>query len=102
VTYTVRFLPEAVEQLAALYRYVADASSRQVAADYVEAIRAYCEGLAVFPYRGTMREDLRPGLRVTHFRRRVAVAIVVDDATEQVTVLGIFAGGQDYDAILGE
>ncbi|WP_415153682.1 type II toxin-antitoxin system RelE/ParE family toxin [Propionicimonas sp.] len=68
----------------------------------MEAIRVHCEGLAVFPHRGTLREDLRPGLRVTHFRKRVAIAIVVDDNGEQVTVLGIFSGGQDDEAILGE
>lgn len=102
MTFTVRFLPEAIEQLASLYRYVAEASSPQVAADYVDAIQAHCEGLAVFPHRGTLRDDLRPGLRITHFRKRVAIAITVDDADQTVTVLGIFAGGQDYEAVLSD
>lgn len=35
--------PQTIEQLASLYRYVAEASSPQVAADYVDAIEAHCE-----------------------------------------------------------
>ena len=100
MTFAVRFAPEAADQLQSLYRYVAEASSPQVAADYVEAIVAHCEGLAVFPYRGTMRDDLRPGLRTTVYKKRVVIAIVVDDAAQRVDVLGIFAGGQDYEAVL--
>ncbi len=102
MTYGVRFLPEAVDQLKALYGYLAEVSSPQVAAHYVEAIEAYCEGLGDFPHRGTAREDLRPGLRVTHFKKRVAIAIAVDDDAQRVTVLGVFAGGQDFEAILGD
>jgi len=63
---------------------------------------AHCEGLAVFPHRGTMREDLRPGLRTTVYKKRVVIAIVVDDVAQRVDVLGIFAGGQDYEAVLSE
>ena len=100
MTYVVRFAPEAADQLQSLYRHVAEASSPQVAAHYVEAIVAHCEGLAVFPHRGTMRDDLRPGLRTTVYKKRVVIAIVVNDAAERVDVLGIFAGGQDYEAVL--
>ena len=61
---------------------------------------AHCEGLAIFPHRGTMRDDLRPGLRTTVYKKRVVIAIVVDDEAQRVDVLGIFAGGQDYEAVL--
>lgn len=61
MTFAVRFLPEAIEQLASLYRYVAEASSPQVAADYVDAIQAHCEGLAVFPHRAHCGTTSAPG-----------------------------------------
>lgn len=63
MSHTVRFAPEAFEQLEALYRYIASAASQDIAAGYVDAIVAHCEGLAVFPLRGTARYDIRPGLR---------------------------------------
>lgn len=59
-----------------------------------------CEGLALFPLRGVPREDIRPGLRVTHHKGRTLIAYAVDDDTRTVSVLGIFYGGQDYEAAL--
>ena len=100
MTYTVRFAPEAAHQLEALYRYIASSASPTVAADYVDAIVAHCEGLAVFPHRGTLRDDIRPGLRTSSYRKRAVIATFVDDEAQQVTILGVFYGGQDYDTIL--
>ena len=37
------FSPEALEQLAELFRYIAHAASPEVAARYIEAIVSYCE-----------------------------------------------------------
>lgn len=61
---------------------------------------ATCERLALFPLRGVPREDIRPGLRVTHHKGRILVAYSVDEDTRTVSVLGIFYGGQDYEAAL--
>ncbi|MDM0024443.1 type II toxin-antitoxin system RelE/ParE family toxin [Variovorax saccharolyticus] len=94
------FSPEAEEQLAALYSYIAAAASPAIAARYTEAIVSYCEGLRTFPHRGTGRDDVRPGLRITNYRKRAVIAFAVDD--EQVSVIGVFYGGQDYEAILEE
>lgn len=46
------------------------------------------------------REDIRPGLRVTHHKGRTLIAYAVDEDTRTVSVLGIFYGGQDYEAVL--
>ncbi len=70
---SVVFTPEAEDQLAELYRYIAAAGSAEVAARYTEAIVAYCEELAAFPHRGTARDDIRSGLRTIGFRRRVVI-----------------------------
>lgn len=49
MSYAVVFSPEAEEQLAELYRYIAAAASPDVAARYTEAIVSYCESLRTFP-----------------------------------------------------
>ena len=100
MTYTVRFAPEAADQLEALHRYIASAASPAVAAGYVEAIVAHCEGLGVFPHRGTMRDDIRPGLRTSSYKKRAVIATFVNDEAHRVTILGVFHGGQDYEAML--
>ena len=92
------FSPEAEEQLADLYRYIAAATSHDVAARYTDAIVNYCEKLRTFPHRGIRRDDVRPGLRVTNYRKRVAIAFYVSD--ERISIIGIFYGGQDYETLL--
>jgi len=97
-TYTVVFAPEAEEQLAALYPYIAEHASPDVALRYTHAIVEYCESLDHVPLRGTRRDDIRPGLRITHYQGRAVVAFAVD--AERVSILGVFYGGQDYETAL--
>lgn len=59
---------------------------------------SYCESLCTFPHRGTMRDDVRPGLRITNYKKRAVIAFDVD--AEQVSIIGVFYGGQDYETIL--
>ncbi|ASG24113.1 type II toxin-antitoxin system RelE/ParE family toxin [Nitrospirillum viridazoti] len=96
--YRVIFSLQAQEQLAALYRYIADAASPDIAAQYTEAIVSYCERLCAHPYRGTMRDDVRPGLRITNYRKRVVIAFGIE--ADLVSIVGVFYGGRNYEAIL--
>lgn len=98
MNHRVVFSPEAQEQLAELYRYIADMASPDIAAQYTEAIVSYCESLRTFPLRGTRRDDVRPGLRITNYKRRAVIAFDVD--AEAVSIIGVFYGGQDYETIL--
>ena len=96
--YTVVFTPEALEQLAALYHYIADAASPEIAERYTDAVVTYCESLAAFPIRDNRRDDIRSGLRITNYKKRTVIALDVD--AEQVSIIGVFHGGQDYAAVL--
>ncbi|WP_297462628.1 type II toxin-antitoxin system RelE/ParE family toxin [Ferrovum sp.] len=98
MSFCVVFSPEAEEQLASLYCHIASVASPEIAARYTEAIVIYCESLCNFPHRGTMRDDVRPGLRITNYRKRAVIAFCVD--SEQVSIIGVFYGGQDYETIL--
>ena len=98
MNYRVVFSPEAEEQLVSLYNYIAAAGSPDIAARYAEAILIYCESLGTFPHRGTLRDDVRPGLRITNYKKRTVIAFDVD--TGKVSIIGVFYGGQDYESIL--
>jgi len=63
---------------------------------------ATCEGLAHFPMRGVPREDIRPGLRVTHHKGRTLIAYAVDENSRTVSILGVLYGGQDLEGALAE
>ncbi len=96
--YHVVFAPEAQEQLAALYRYIAAAASPEIAERYTSAIVTYCASLQTFPHRGSPRDDIRPGMRITNYKKRVVIAFDVD--AETVSIIGVFYGGQDYETVL--
>jgi plasmid stabilization system protein ParE len=50
------------------------------------------------PLSGTQRDDVRPGLRNTNYRKRAVIAFHVN--TEQIAIVGVFYGGQNYETIL--
>jgi toxin ParE1/3/4 len=100
MTHRLVFSPEALTQLTELYRYIANAASPSIADSYTQAILNHCEGLCVFPHIGTLREDIRPGLRIIHHKKRTVIAYLVD--AEQVSILGVFYGGQNHEAMLQE
>lgn len=52
-TYAVVFAPEAEDDLIELFEYIAEHGSPVAAAQYTDAIVAYCESLATFAHRGT-------------------------------------------------
>jgi toxin ParE1/3/4 len=88
-TYTVVITPEAQAPLLDLYRYIANAASPGIAARYTDRIACYCESFRTAPHRGRKRDDIRPGLRITNYRRRTVIAF-----------LGVFHGGRDYETLL--
>ena len=98
MAYDVEFAPEALDQLAALYRYIAQAATPETARRYTDAIISHCEELRTFPHRGNQRDDVRAGLRITHYRKRAVIAFAV--VAKQVSILGIFYGGQDFETAL--
>lgn len=100
MTHRVVFAPEAQADLLDLYDTIAKDGGTDRALAYVERIEASCLGLATFPERGTRRDDIRPGLRVLGFARRVAIAFHVSAGI--VTIDRILYGGRNFGAAFEE
>lgn len=101
MSYTVRFAPQALDQLDAIEEFITLASGlHATAARFVDGIVAYCESFETFPERGTRRDDLLPGLRVIGYRDSVTVAFRVSPAKQRVSIIGVYYGGQDYEGTL--
>jgi toxin ParE1/3/4 len=97
VTREVIFAPEAQADLFKLYNDIATDSGEQRARGYTDRIIASCLSLDLFPERGTRRDDLRPGLRTTTFRRRVTIAFHITDTT--VVIDRILYAGRNLNAL---
>jgi toxin ParE1/3/4 len=88
MNWKVQFAPEALGQLQALEERIAQAGAPITGERYVDAIVDFCMSLQTLAARGVAREDLLPGLRITHFRKRAIIAYLLDDET--VSIVGVF------------
>lgn len=100
MTHEVIFAPEALTDLFELYDFIAADAGPVRAHGYTDRIVATCRNLATFPERGTRRDDLRPGLRTTTFRRRVTIAYHI--TATQVVIDRILYGGRNLPALFAE
>lgn len=74
---TVILSPEAEADLLALYDWIAERASPQTALGYIDRLENYIRGCDYSSERGTLRNDIREGLRTVGFERRVTIALDV-------------------------
>ncbi len=93
--YAVRLSPEAQTDIVRIHARIVEKSGSPVTADrYIDRISGFLSSLNVFPERGTVRDEMRSGLRIIGFERSASVAFVVED--DDVVVLRILAKGQEF------
>ena len=97
-TYEVVLSPEAQDDLLAIYDWVAERASPAVALCYVERLEAHLCGFAHSAERGHLRNDVRPGLRISGFERRVTIAFAVDG--DRAVILRLAYGGRDWEGLV--
>ena len=96
--YRVELSPDADRDLDQLADWISERSaSIRVAIGYVDRIRSYLKSFQSFPHRGTKRDDIRAGLRLTGFERRLTIAFSVEGDT--VIIARILYAGRDVDVL---
>lgn len=94
--YAVCLSPEAEADIVEIYRYISDTSmSSLLARQYVDRLMSYLETFDLFPERGTLRSDVRQGLRIVGFERSVSVAFIVE--RDDVVILRLAQHGRQID-----
>ena len=91
---SVEISDEAIDDLSALYDWIEVQSSPTTAFSYTERLIDFCYRLDLASERGQRRDDIRPGLRIVGFERRVTVAFTVEE--KRVVILRLFYGGRDW------
>ncbi len=91
----VRLAPSAEDDLYNSYLWLTERAGRTVAERYIRRLEAFCSKLELGAECGTLRDDLRAGLRMIGFERRVAIAFTTTG--DEVIVLRIVYGGQDWE-----
>ena len=100
MTGRINYTPEAQQQLNELDDWITKAASAEIARRFVSAILDHIDGILLFPLAGRARDDVRPGMRTTTFKKKTLVAYVLDDSSDEavVNIIGVFHGGQDWEA----
>lgn len=83
-----------MNDLEALYDQIATATSANVALRYLQRVRAYLDSFDLASERGSSHSEVRPGLRIVGFERRLTVAFAIDEHV--VTIVRIFRAGEDW------
>ncbi|MDP3524328.1 MAG: type II toxin-antitoxin system RelE/ParE family toxin, partial [Hoeflea sp.] len=68
------FAPEARADVLALYEWISAKAGPETALAYIGRIERYLNGFDLASERGRARDDIRTGLRVIGFERRVTIA----------------------------
>jgi len=99
MTGQIHFTPEAEHHLHSLDEWIAEHFNSDTARRVVEAILDHVDSILEFPHAGRARDDIRPGLRTTTHSKRTLIAYEVDESSDEIAVniLGIFAGGQNWE-----
>ena len=88
--------PEARDDLLTIYDWVAEVASPLVASDYLDRIETCLRGFDLASECGTLRDDIRPGLRIVGFERRLTIAFTVEE--ERVIILRLFQAGRRWES----
>lgn len=93
MTHAVFFTARAEADLLDIFDFIALRDGPVRARDYCTKLRQFCLSLHLYPERGTLRADLRPGLRILGYRRQASIAIRVTKT--RVHILAIYQAGRD-------
>ena len=85
----------ALNDLREIGDWVEERAGSGIAAAYIQRLEDFFGQIALSPYRGSPRDNVRRGLRIVGFERRVTVAFSVDES--RVTILRLFYGGRDWE-----
>jgi toxin ParE1/3/4 len=94
VSRSVRLTQAAERDLKDIFVFVSDQASADVARGYVRRILDHLAGFDLFPERGTLRSEIRPGLRIVGFERRISIAFIVEE--KEVVILRLLYAGRQF------
>ena len=96
MTYRVRFHPLVARDLEAIARWIIEYAGSEAARRKIAEIEQEIAGLARTPHKGSIRDEIAPGLRAIPAARRAVIAFTVDDDAREVLIHCIAYSGGDW------
>ena len=94
--YRIRFHPFVARDLDAIAHWIIDFAGPEAAARKSAEIDAAIATLKTTPHRGSLRDEIAPGLRAIPAGRKAVIAFAVDDDAGEVPIYSITYGGTNW------
>jgi toxin ParE1/3/4 len=101
VNYQINFHPLVARDLDVIAHLIINYSGPEIAARKLAEIEDVVTSLKDFPHRGSIRNEIVPGLRAIPAGRKAVIAFVVDDDAREVLIYAISYGGSDWISRVG-
>lgn len=96
MNYRIRFHPLVARDLDAIAQWILHYAGPDSAARKLAEIEATIAALKDTPHKGSLRDEIAPGLRAIPAERKAVIAFVVDDDVGEVLIYAITYGGADW------
>ena len=96
MSYRIRFHPAVAGDLDAIARWIVEHAGPEAAERRLAEIEAVIASLRDTPHKGSIRDEIAPGLRAIPAGRRAVVAFVVDDTAHEVLIHAVSYAGADW------
>ena len=96
MTYRIRFHPLVGRDLEAIAQWIIDYAGSEAADRKLTEIEEAIAGLAHMPHKGSILDEIAPGLRAIPAGRKAVVAFTVDDAAKEVLIQAVTYGRADW------
>jgi len=96
VIYRIRFHPLVSHDLDAIAQWIIDYAGPDAAARKLAEIEAAITALKTTPHKGSLRDEIAPGIRAIPAGRKAVVAFLVDDGAGEVLIYAVSYGGADW------
>lgn len=94
--YRIRFHPLVARDLDAIAQWILEYAGPDAADRKLAEIEAAIGTLKTTPHKGSLRDEIAPGLRAIPAGRKGLIAFVVDDAAVEVLICAVTYGGSDW------
>ena len=94
--YRIRFHPLVSRDLELIARWITEYAGSEAADRKLSEIEDAITGLARTPHKGSIRDEIAPGLRAIPAGRRAVIAFAVDDGAEEVLIQAVTYSGGDW------
>ena len=96
MTYRIRFHPLVARDLDAIAQWIIDYAGDEAAGRKLTEIEQTITSLTQTPHKGSIRNEIAPGLRAVPAGRKALVVFTVDDAADEVLIHAVTYARADW------